>query len=278
MTRIAHLSDLHISAPLRARELRHATCKQLLGWLNWNIHRARKHDPARLRAAVREILRREVDSVIVTGDLCQLGHDREVEAVRPLLQPLMDAGIPTHLVSGNHDLYAGSGLLPSWCRLRADLAGGEGEGGTEAVRARRLSYDGGVVLLADMAVPTPAFRAWGEMDADTCSRIGAWLEEVHPEMPVLLAGHFPLRLRCGRALPSSAALRNADVVSGWIASHRIRGYLCGHVHKPYVHDLGHGCMQYCAGSVTGKGVVHVFSMEAGGLSVDVVHPDASGGV
>lgn len=267
MIRIAHLSDPHISAPLPWSSLPRLTGKQLLGWLNWVLHRSRKHNPARLRAAVAEILRRKVDRVIVTGDLCQLGHEEEVGAIRALLHPLLDAGIPTHLVSGNHDLYGGREHPEAWWALRTDLAQGE------AASPLRLSSEGWMILLADMAVPTPLFQAWGEMATETCSEIESWLAAAPAGTPILLAGHFPIRLCNGWSLPATSGLRNADVVSGWIETYGIRGYLCGHVHAPYQHDLGHGCTQYCAGSISAKGVIHVFEMEAGGLVVETVRPE-----
>lgn len=266
MTRIAHISDPHLSAALPLHALPRLSAKQFLGWLNWILHRRAKHDPQRLRAAVAEVIRRDVDCLLITGDLCQLGHDQEVAALRDCLRPLLEAGIPTYAVSGNHDVYGAEMLPPAWCRLRAELARGE------ETTPCRLAFEDGMILLADMGVPTPLFRAWGRMSEWTCARIEGWLAAASPAFPILLAGHIPLRLANGWALPSASGLRNAEQVMDWIARYRIDGYLCGHVHVPYRHDLGHGCMQYCAGSISGRGVIHLIVMEGGTVSVDVVEP------
>jgi 3',5'-cyclic AMP phosphodiesterase CpdA len=66
-----------------------------------------KADGEHLRTAVKQILAlaRKPAAVIINGDLAlSIGTAADYAVVRDLIAPLRDAGIPTHLTLGNHDV------------------------------------------------------------------------------------------------------------------------------------------------------------------------------
>jgi 3',5'-cyclic-AMP phosphodiesterase len=74
---IAQLSDLHCGSPY--------------------------FDPDLLQAAVRETIALEPDIVLVGGDLTQEGYANEFRTAQRFLEPLMESGLPTVIIPGNHD-------------------------------------------------------------------------------------------------------------------------------------------------------------------------------
>jgi len=91
--RIAHLSDLHISADRSA--LRH----RLRSW----VGQSHADNLVNLYAVMRDIATREIDHIVITGDLTNASKDEEFLLVR---EALGDYFHPDRLtvIPGNHDL------------------------------------------------------------------------------------------------------------------------------------------------------------------------------
>ncbi|MGC0718872.1 metallophosphoesterase family protein, partial [Escherichia coli] len=62
------------------------------------------HDPAVLAALIDDLKQHKPDHIVVTGDLTNLGLDREIEAARHWLETLAPPDQLT-LIPGNHDAY-----------------------------------------------------------------------------------------------------------------------------------------------------------------------------
>lgn len=94
MTRIAHLSDLHIGATLGgvAPYKRSPTIDPV-------------EEPYRsVEAAFARVLDDEYDAVVIAGDVFDRGAGRrDVEIFGRALERLHEAGIPVAIISGNHD-------------------------------------------------------------------------------------------------------------------------------------------------------------------------------
>jgi 3',5'-cyclic AMP phosphodiesterase CpdA len=112
MRRIAHISDPHILAPqprtdgygLRVRYLN----------LGRPIDAAERK--AKLRRALATAKKTGADHLVISGDLTELGTEREFEEFATILD---EAGLPSDsvtLVPGNHDAYSSVG---SWRRAMA---------------------------------------------------------------------------------------------------------------------------------------------------------------
>ena len=103
--KIAHISDLHL---LGSEEIapRRLIGKRFTGWVNLRFRRHAVHKPRAAQAVAREIRQREVDHVVITGDMTNLALESEFEAVRNYLeQDLAMAPDQVSVVPGNHDAY-----------------------------------------------------------------------------------------------------------------------------------------------------------------------------
>lgn len=252
--RIAHLSDPHISLPPGWRDL---STKRFFAWLNWLISRWFRHSLSKLRDVVTALREYRPDAVLLTGDLGQLGLPQEFDYLATLLEPLYYAGIPVLATQGNHDAYGAK-------------RGGEGE---EAFRRFRERFQKGIetdtegvvrlqgipILLLDQGRPTPLFQSWGETVRPPLEEIMKRGKREAEAVP-LAAGHYPIRTAKGDPLPRYFSLRDSEQLLEIFRSLGVRAYLCGHYHQAYAIELFPGCVQYCAGSVTARGILQLFSV------------------
>jgi 3',5'-cyclic AMP phosphodiesterase CpdA len=91
--RIAHLSDLHISADRSG--LRHR-------WRSW-VGKSQAKNLLNLQAVLRDIASREVDHFVITGDLTNGAKQEEFETLKAALGDYLDPSRLT-IIPGNHDL------------------------------------------------------------------------------------------------------------------------------------------------------------------------------
>ncbi len=102
---LAHFSDLHILDLDGVGPLRFLN-KRLSGYANLRFKRSHAHRSSYVRAVAREIRRRNVDHVAITGDLTNLALETEFAAVKRLLdEELGLSADQVSVVPGNHDLY-----------------------------------------------------------------------------------------------------------------------------------------------------------------------------
>ena len=105
--RIAHFSDIHITADSSAIPWRAMLSKRIVGWLNLQLL-GRKGDfreaASITSALVADLRELQADHILFTGDLSGLALDSEFEEAHRLLEPLLGSGRITGL-PGNHDLY-----------------------------------------------------------------------------------------------------------------------------------------------------------------------------
>jgi predicted phosphodiesterase len=91
--RIAHLSDLHISADQSG--LRHR-------WRRW-VGQSQAKNLVNLQAVLRDLAQWEIDHVVITGDLTNGAKKEEFEALKTVLADHADPD-RLSIVPGNHDL------------------------------------------------------------------------------------------------------------------------------------------------------------------------------
>ena len=105
--RIAHFSDIHVTASTSDIPWRAMFSKRIVGWLNLQLL-GREEDFREAEeitaALVKDIQQVGADHILFTGDLTGLALDSEFERAHRLLAPILDSenitGIP-----GNHDFY-----------------------------------------------------------------------------------------------------------------------------------------------------------------------------
>lgn len=194
MTRIVHVSDLHLRPP---------------GKLLY-----RQIDTAGAFAkAIRRInaLAPQPDIVVISGDLANTGAAAEYAALRALLA---DLHAPCALLPGNHD---------DALALRAAFPGQPWAAGPLAQQRRET--DAGDLLLVDSTIAGEEGGAIGYAQL-------AWLDAaVRDDRDALLFLHHP-PVRTGIAGMDAIGLAGATRLAAWLAGHpRVRCVFCGHVHR-----------------------------------------------
>jgi 3',5'-cyclic AMP phosphodiesterase CpdA len=182
---LAHLSDLHISAPPRLVDL---IGKRGLGFVNW--HRGRKHMFRRevLDAITRDVTAFAPDHVAVTGDLVNLSVRAEYTRARSWLETLGPPPAVT-VIPGNHDIY-----VPQAQRWPAEFWGDymRGDDGTPGGTFPFLRRRGAIALIAlSSALPTGPFMATGQVGEPQLARFAAALEQTSGLFRVVLIHHPP---------------------------------------------------------------------------------------
>ncbi|WP_246164477.1 metallophosphoesterase family protein [Blastochloris sulfoviridis] len=225
---LAHLSDPHLGPlpPARRREL---AGKRLLGWLNWQRGRARRHTADTLRLIEADIARHQPDHVAVTGDLVNLALAAEFAPAAAWLGGL---GRPddVSVVPGNHDAYVARTAGLARLHWGDHMTGDRGEAGFPFVRRR-----GAVALVGvSSAVPSAPFLATGRLGPQQIEALAEALDALGREgaCRILLIHHPPVgrfdfqkRLIDGQAVRAVLARTGAELV------------LHGHTHVPARHAV-----------------------------------------
>jgi len=214
MFALAHLSDLHLAARPRLREL---PGKRGLGFINWHSGRKKVHRPEVLDAITRDLKARAPDHIAVTGDLVNLSLPEEYALARAWLHTL-GPGSAVTVTLGNHDLY-----VPGATRLPAEFWGDYMRGDDDAepgvflfVRRR-----GPVALIVlSSALPTAPLLATGRLGETQLARLTAALAASEELFRVVLIHHPPVnhikrhlrRLTDARAFRRVLAEKGAELV------------------------------------------------------------------
>ncbi|QOC23121.1 DNA repair exonuclease [Wenzhouxiangella sp. AB-CW3] len=192
MTTLLAIGDLHLGRPPAAlpEELT-GRCSQLGPEAAW-------------QAAIREAVEREVDGVLLAGDVVDRSRDFLVAYghLKTGIEQLADAGIPIVAVAGNHDTH----VLP---RLAGEIEELHllGQGGQwETTRVGSLSILG-------WSFPQPRFRKSPLESLDKADREVTTIGLLHCDRDATDSHHAPV---------SSAALQDAPV-DAW---------MLGHIHRP----------------------------------------------
>ncbi len=252
--RIAHFSDVHLTAPRRGWRVRDALSKRAVGWANLNLlgRGARFARAARAAAALRAACAaRHFDALAFSGDASALGFASEVRAAADALGANDPALPPGVAVPGNHDLYVGrAASARAFAAAFAPWLAGTRLGPHAFPFARKIGH----VWLVMLNSAQPNVLAWdargrvGESQLarfrELCASLGDGPRIVVSHYPILMEGHRPEprwhRLRDWRAARDAAA---ACGVKLWLHGHRHRWYaLPPAAELPFV--------TVCAGSAT----------------------------
>lgn len=204
MFSLAHLSDLHLSAPLRPLDL---IGKRGLGFINWQRGRKYHFCPEALDAITRDVKNVGVDHIAVTGDLVNLSVRGEYVRARAWLETLGPPSAVT-VIPGNHDIYvpqARSWPAAFWGEYMSGDANAANGGSFPFVRRR-----GPLALIGLCSgLPTAPLLATGELGEPQLSRLAAVLDENRGLFRIVLIHHPPVSppSRHLRRLVDAAAFR-----------------------------------------------------------------------
>jgi len=182
---LAHLSDVHLSAPPRLVEL---AGKRGLGFINW--HRGRKHIFRRdvLDAITRDIQAAAPDHIAVTGDLVNFSVPPEYAKARAWLETLGSPSSVT-VIPGNHDIYV------PWARTAPaafwdDYMRGDGNAAPGVFPFLRRRGDLALIALCS-ALPTGPFMATGKLGDSQLAALAEALDNNRGLFRTVLIHHPP---------------------------------------------------------------------------------------
>ena len=174
MTRLAHISDVHV-LDLAGVPWTRFLNKRLTGVANLMGARRGAHPTERFQALVADLhesLRAgDIDHVACTGDVTNLALESEFLRVRELLEPIADP-CTLSAIPGNHDVYtAGSHRTNRFEQFFGDLLW-DGEMPTPGQRYPWAKRVGDVQLFGlCSAVPTAPLLATGVVDGGQLTRL-----------------------------------------------------------------------------------------------------------
>lgn len=249
--RLAHLSDWHATSLVGAGPEAFFG-KRLSGYASWALRRRHHHAPEILAAAIRDVQAQAVDHVVVTGDLTHVSLPAEFEVAREQLERL---GPPDRvfLVPGNHDCYVPVEPARGWDRwapylrglapdaVGAELAPALHPPASAACAPRHADFPTlrlvGRVALVGLcsSIPTPIFRAGGELGASQRTRLRTLLTALDRQgyFRVVLI-HHPVH---PHGEPERRALWDGAALRALLAEVGAELVLHGHKHRRRVHFL-----------------------------------------
>lgn len=186
MTRIAHLSDLHLL------EERHAARRGVdalrLAYLSFGRSTDAARRKRRAARALEEALRTDADHLVLTGDLTEDGVDAQFEVLAEVLAESGWAPERVTLVPGNHDYYAEQG---AWARA---LAGPLRAYAETSTGGRPLAIGGAVLVPISTACYQPFTRSAGAIAREHLEAAERAARETRRSgRAVILAQHHPPR-------------------------------------------------------------------------------------
>lgn len=219
--RFAQISDPHLS-DLHGLKRGSLFSKRVLGYLSWLKRRREEHSTEVLSALRHDLTPREIDQLLITGDLTHLGLPDEFRQVRDWLDGLEVRGIS--VVPGNHDSY----VTEPWSATYSHWAPYMTSDNRPIPTSRKeafpsLTVRGCVAFIGlSSALPTAPFFATGELGTEQLERLENLLEETaksqlfrviylhHPPMPGM--EKWRKRLRDSQQLSELVIQRGAELI------------------------------------------------------------------
>jgi len=237
--RIAHLSDVHVLDLTAVRWTRFLN-KRLTGLVNLVGHRKNAHPQSLLEAAVAElVLARDIDHVVVTGDLTNLALESEFARARELLSPLSGR---LSVIPGNHDVYTrGAQRSRRFEAYFGDWMWGDGADRHYPWLKSFGPQDGGVALLGfSSAVARLPFLATGVVSRAQLARLDALVASgaLQGRTPVALV-HHNLHAR-GFRKDNMHGLSDREAFLAALSKAGVKLLLHGHTHvahRMHAHGL-----------------------------------------
>lgn len=246
--RIAHFSDLHL-LDLAGVGTRRFLNKRITGWANIRLKRGSVHRSDYVRAIAREIRRREIDHVCITGDLTNLALEPEYALAKRVLEE--DLGLDPKdvtVVPGNHDLYTRGALRSGRfgkyfaAYLVSDLPELSVDLGIGRFPVVKLRGPAAIIGLSS-AVPRPPLVAAGELGR---AQLGALAKILaHPEVATrtpVIALHHPAHNPESRVKALLEGLHDSAALLEQLGALAHALVLHGHLHRRLqkIHDTTAG--------------------------------------
>jgi 3',5'-cyclic AMP phosphodiesterase CpdA len=253
--RLAHFSDIHITAPGCSWQLCDWWNKRMSAWINlYLLGRGKnfRHSERILTALRQELRQRNFDRLIFSGDATALGFEEEMRRATELLGV---GELPPGLaVPGNHDYCTRAAMRSGhFERYFAPWQIGERLGKEVYPFAQRV----GPVWLVAVNSSTANRLYWdarGRVGAAQLARLEKLLASLGSG-PRILVTHYPIWLAEGRHEHAFHGLRDLEALISVAQRGGVVLWLHGHRHEHYHHPPSERTPfpVICAGSITQRG-------------------------
>lgn len=254
---MAHISDIHVTAPACVWRREDWFNKRMGAWINLRVlgrgYRFRSADHV-LSVLADDLRRGAFDRVLFSGDASAMGFEEEVARAAYLLKIGRTDEMPGLAVPGNHDYCtAAAARAGNFERIFAPWQAGERVGDAPYPFAQRVGHTWLIGLNSSTANRWP-WDARGGVGSDQIQRFEELLQRLEGG-PRILVTHYPVWLASGRREPRIRALRDLDAVVQAAQRGGVGLWLHGHRHNAYYHPPSDYAPfpVVCAGSATQNG-------------------------
>jgi 3',5'-cyclic AMP phosphodiesterase CpdA len=234
--RLAHFSDIHLTARPLGWRPRDWFSKRVTGWVNVRLlgrGRRFRRAPVVVGALVRAIRERHPDGLVFTGDATGMGFESEFVAAAAALGVGDEALPPAVAVPGNHDYYTrrsvSDGLFEAYFGPWQD-----------GLRVNDETYPfarkvGDVWLICANSCTANLWNwdASGAIGRAQLDRLKLLCAALDPGLRVLVT-HYPLRTARGVVEPRVRRLRDHEAALAAAVECDIGLWLHGHIHRGFV--------------------------------------------
>jgi 3',5'-cyclic AMP phosphodiesterase CpdA len=258
MLRLAHFSDVHVTAPHCRWLPGDWFNKRMSAWINFRLlGRGLRftHTDTILTALRTELREQHVNHLIFSGDATALGFAEETARAAELLGVGAADALPGLAVPGNHDYTT-----------HADVAAGhfekhfapwqQGERVGDALYPFAQRVDSAWLIGVNSATPNVLpWDASGGVGEEQLARLETLLARLDDGLRILVT-HYPVRLADGCRENRWHGLRDLDELVDVARRHGVGLWLHGHRHHAYEHAASAETpfTHICAGSATQRGL------------------------
>lgn len=189
--KIAHLSDPHLANPQRSIlqdfTFSDVISKRLLGGLNYEFSRKKRHSPTLFRSLCQDINQNRPDHIVVTGDITNVSLPSEFQYAKELIALLDFPPSAMTFIPGNHDVYVkkAKGLFETYFPAHSQMM--------HPVGFPCVQILGDLVLISvSTAEPTLPFFALGHMGKEQREALRNILFLHRGKFRLLLIHHSPM--------------------------------------------------------------------------------------
>ncbi len=253
--RLAHFSDIHVTAPGCSWRLGDWLNKRMAAWLNLHLLGRGKnflHSERILTALRHELRQRNFDHLIFSGDATALGFEEEMRRAAELLgvaEPPPGLAVP-----GNHDYCTHAAMHSGhFEHYFAAWQSGQRIGEDVYPFAQRVE-DVWLIGVNSSTANRLYWDARGRVGAAQLARLEKLLAGLSPG-PRILVTHYPIWLAEGRHEHRFHGLRDLTDLIAVAERGGVVLWLHGHRHESY-HHAHSQCTPFpviCAGSTTQRG-------------------------
>lgn len=254
MLRLAHFSDVHLTAKPLGWTPRDLMSKKVPGWVNVRVlgRGARfKHAPRVVEALRQEFASRGFDHLIFSGDATKLAFESEFAIAAKRLGVGESGQLPCIAVPGNHDYYTKHATKVNYfdTHFKPWLQGMRVDG--HAYPFAKKVGEAWLIAVNSSTANWWTFDASGAIGPEQLARLKVLCKSLDGG-PRILVTHYPLRASRRQVERRSHRLRDHAAALATAKECGIGLWLHGHIHKPYYLEAGDDLPfpTICAGSCT----------------------------